>query len=536
MGWLEGLLGGITERKSELEALNLREAELSAQREANVYQALLGSDNPEIQAMAVSGLLDSAQPRKRKGGMRGWLGEMDQSPTFQRLQTFLQTPRAETVTEERETLPAKFGAGGTVTPTVEQAPTTAAMPLTSAVAPSAPPPMPMSYTQAPPTPYTVQSTVMRTPQIFLTPGQRAIQAAEAKGAGVGAEYTATYNAVYNAERRLGSSHEDAVAAARIAAGGTRAGAAGQTYAEGEIVADPTSRTGWSQTLYLRANPSITQKIPASAPMSRSSRAVNAVEQVAFDLFGRPGEDPRTVMTRLTPPEMNQVIARKQQLDAQGAELTTAAQGRARIQTELDSPIGTTAGIQYNLPPTTTLAQLAQTIGLTEEQKGRVYAISQMDQLVTDIERLIPAVFPNVPEGATGRIKTQLSLGIQMFSADSDLAKLDAAINAALAQVAQMTGQPGSRLSDTDLQLARSTLAQLTPSIFGGDTLNTAQARIQVIRNLLEKARGSVPASGPLLPPRTGGTGTTAPPPAPGAGTTGQPTLYQDADGKFRVKF
>ena len=101
MGWEAGLLSGFLGRKGEVEAENRRAAELSSQRESDVYRALLGEGvNPEIQAMALAGMLESAQPKKKKGGFKGWLGEMETSPTFQRLQQFLTTPQV----EERETL------------------------------------------------------------------------------------------------------------------------------------------------------------------------------------------------------------------------------------------------------------------------------------------------------------------------------------------------------------------------------------------------------------------------------------------------
>lgn len=540
MGWMEGLLGGFLERKTGVEAENIRQAELASAREANLYQALLGSDNPEIVNMAVSGLLESAQPRKKKGGLRGWIGETEASPVFQRLQSYLQTPQQVPVEETRETLPARFGTGAaqapSVTPAVMEPPPAgapAAMASGSPVSPSAPPPTPWSYTQAPPQPYTLQTGMTsKLPMVFLPPRERAVQEARARGEQEGAERESIYNSVYRAERNMGSTHEQAIAAARMAAGGSlRAGAAGNTYAEGEVVADTTSPTGWSQILYLRADPNVRQRIPASAPTARSSRAVNSVEQVAFQMFGRPGEDPRATMARLSPAEMAQVTQRKQALDAEGAGETTRAQGLARVETELDMPIGTTAGTQYGVPPTTTLRQLANTIGLTTEQRQRVYSIGQVDVLIDTIDRLLPEVFPKVEEGLRGRLKSQLSLGAQRLAADADLAQLDAAINGALAQIAQLSGQPGSRLSDRDIEIARGQLASLQPSLFGGDTLQTAQARMQIVKNLLEKARAITPGSVTMRPAGPPPVPTTAATP-PATPVVGKP--YQDAQGNWVI--
>jgi len=159
--------------------------------------------------------------------------------------------------------------------------------------------------------------------------------------------------------------------------------------------------------------------------------------------------------------------------------------------------------QYNVSPTTTLGELQNTVGLDDTQKDRVYALGQVDVLIDEIDQLIPTVFPQVNEGMRGTLKTMFSLGVQQLGRDADLAKLDAAIKGALAQVAQLSGQPGSRLSDRDIEIANAQLANLQPSLFGGDTINTARARMGVIRQLLQKAHGSIPTS-----PQVG-----APPPA-----------------------
>ena len=293
-------------------------------------------------------------------------------------------------------------------------------------------------------------------------------------------------------------------------------AVGQTYAEGEITPDATSPTGFSQTLYLRADPSQQKKIPAAPPLSRSSRAVNPVEQVAFDLFGKQGEDPRAVMQRLTPDEMSKVITEKQKQDAAAAKQTATARGEAEIATKLNEPIGPTAAGLYNVPPTTTLAQLSQAVTLRPDQQEKISSLGQVDALLTEIGEGLPKVFPEVEPGVWGRIQTQFALGTKRLAADEDLAALDASINAALAQVAQLSGQPGSRLSDRDIELAKSTLAELKPSVFGGDTLKTAQARLGVLRRLLAKAQSGVIAPTAVAPPRAAPGGKPAPTGTPGA--------------------
>lgn len=98
-GYLLGLLGGFTSRKGEVEAQNQHESDLAAAREQKITEHLLQSDDPEIQHLALASLLDSANPRSKAKGMAGWLGETTSSPTFQNLQSAVNTP----VTTEQTT-------------------------------------------------------------------------------------------------------------------------------------------------------------------------------------------------------------------------------------------------------------------------------------------------------------------------------------------------------------------------------------------------------------------------------------------------
>lgn len=85
MGWLEGLLGGFTQSKGEYETRMREEGAQSSAREAKIFEALLNSPDKETRDLATAGLLQSAQPTKRKGGFRGWLGEMESSPYLQQI-------------------------------------------------------------------------------------------------------------------------------------------------------------------------------------------------------------------------------------------------------------------------------------------------------------------------------------------------------------------------------------------------------------------------------------------------------------------
>ena len=75
-----------------MEEVNRQEAANASAREGKVFEALLSSPDPEIQALAVTGMLEGAQPKKKKGGWSGFLGQYDQSPTYQRLVELANTP------------------------------------------------------------------------------------------------------------------------------------------------------------------------------------------------------------------------------------------------------------------------------------------------------------------------------------------------------------------------------------------------------------------------------------------------------------
>lgn len=302
MGAWEGLLGGFMDRKYAVEKQNYEQAIAAGEREQKIFSTLINSDDPEIAQMAMAGLLDSANPKKKKGGLRGWIGEVESSPYLSRIQALLQTPVTEKgsiqLPGEAEGMNGPIPGMPNVTPTITQpagnqpagmAPTSMVDAKTQASAP----PQPMTYTQPPPIPTTTQ----RPRQAFMSPYDRAMQAEEAQNRGGVRGRVAGY-------MEAGGTREEALAIerARLRAGS----AAGQTYAEGEIVPDTTSPTGYSQILYLRADPTQTIRQPAMPKMAGSTRAANEPERIAFEMFGRPGEDPRTTMTRITPEEMAEV--------------------------------------------------------------------------------------------------------------------------------------------------------------------------------------------------------------------------------------
>lgn len=322
MGFETGLLGGFQSRKREVEHEQLRQSERASEREGRIFEALLNSPDPEIQALAASGLLESAQPKKRKGGLRGWLGEMETSPTLSRLQALIQTPVETAPGAPAQPPQTVYPTIPTPPPTLGEAPAgTPAQSLTQPGAAPAPRPQPQQIPGKVATPPT-----MGPRKIFPTAEDQIRRETLAReGAQTEAELARA--------KAIGFSPEEYKELERQKV--RRAtGAVGQTYAEGEIVADPDSPTGFSQTLYLRADPTVRQKIPAGAPHAGSSRAPNVRESIAHELFGKPGEDPRAVIPRLTPDQMKTVLDREVTRQGQTAAGITTARGGAAAEVPL----------------------------------------------------------------------------------------------------------------------------------------------------------------------------------------------------------
>ena len=530
MGYETGLLSGFLGRKREIEAERLEEAHRAAERESRVYETLLGSPDPEIQALAATGLLESAKPRRRAGGLRGWLGELEGSETYGSLQGLINKPVA--VTEQVMTSPGVAGLPSKqITPAASTMQTTPSLgeapmgtPSTSMTEPGAPPAKPLEYVSAAgptigrPPEFTARTTMQRR-RIFPTPEDVAVQQARGKAAGdvEGEVQGLIRSGVPEAEAREIVKQK----MIRTSRGGT-----GFQSIAGEMP-DGTPAFGvFNRAIGGYVDPDTGQPMRGFRPRTTTGSVSFGAdrESIARSTFGMP-------FVRLTQEQQQVVMQKANDLAETESYRRGVGTGRARTETELSMPIGPSAAKLYGVAPTTRLMDLSGTVTLDDSQKDRVYALSQMDLAIADIEALLPQVFPNVQPGAAGAIQTALSLGMQKFARDADLAALNAAINASLAQVAQMTGQPGSRLSDRDIEIAREMLVNTQPSLFGGDTLQTARARIQIVKGLMEKARSSIPTSPTPTRPGVG-----SPPPATTAPAGGRgldapiPGLFIDDQG------
>lgn len=261
MGWLEGMLSGFSARKGEVEAQTLEESRRAQEREARVYETLINSPDPETRTLALAGLFESARPRTRAGGLRGWLGELEQSPYLAQIQALSPTVETE---EPTYGLPSRQTSGFINQP---PGPAPAALPPWSPTEVGAPPPTPVSPAPAPSqivtrqvtAPVTGTRTVSKPRRMFRTPEEQILleKTAAAKGDVLGD---------VEAFVAGGMPREEALRTA-VEMRMRRGGVAGQSYAEGNIEPDPDRPGQWRQRLYLRADPSVSTFVPAQAPLT-----------------------------------------------------------------------------------------------------------------------------------------------------------------------------------------------------------------------------------------------------------------------------
>lgn len=94
MTYFAGLAGGFSEAATEERQRRQAKAERDAQMEQSILGTLVQSDNPELQQIALTGLLMSAQPRAKAKGLGGWLGEVEASPALGSVRKWMARPGA----------------------------------------------------------------------------------------------------------------------------------------------------------------------------------------------------------------------------------------------------------------------------------------------------------------------------------------------------------------------------------------------------------------------------------------------------------
>lgn len=173
MGYWGGLIQGISEGSNQTRAENMRREEMDAAREAKVFEVLANSDDPEMQSLAITGMLHASNPKGKKSSsfFRRFLGEVNENPVMGQLRQAM-------------------------------GPGSAALPSQAAVEPGAPP-MPPAMASPTGQPVTGPVAAGGPRRLFMTPMQKAV--AQAQGSYSG-RMTAALGAYRDArtpeERRL----------------------------------------------------------------------------------------------------------------------------------------------------------------------------------------------------------------------------------------------------------------------------------------------------------------------------------------------
>lgn len=302
--FISGLLGGFNEASTAARKANQDELDRADARESTIIQALANNPDvePDIRSAATAAMLEKAIGNKPpKGGFINYLLGTTRAPTHDAVRRVLDMVSAPVVQEglpvvDRNAPIAKPEVGSQqpqvalAGPPAQPAPAgaSAAMvrgaggpstPGQLAGAPTAPAgPPSLNHLVGPPklSPemtgegfQTKRTPVTLPPRPILIPESEQVRrasVAKAQGDVQGEMAGLIAAGVPEADAR------ELIKQNYIKK--TSGGAAGLTYAEGNIIPDKTSPTGWSQELYLRADPTKKITIPAQPPLTPEQRALN----------------------------------------------------------------------------------------------------------------------------------------------------------------------------------------------------------------------------------------------------------------------
>lgn len=518
----EGLYQSIAEGREE----QRRREETAAERESKILTLLAESDDPEIRSMAVTGMLEMANPKRKAKGLRGFLGEMEASQTLPRIRQLLQTPVETEVRKpglpSRGVPVATAMRGPAALPSRPPgAPGSAAMPSQSPVDPRAqggpalpsvlpanqlargpqPPPAPgPAFSEQRGTP-TVTTRELRPRQVFLPPDERlrrdtiAREQAEIEGRVAGdiaAGFTREQSlAMLRAERE------------RLGRGGRLSGF------QRQAVEVPDGRGGMLQTFAVFNpndgrfyDPDTQEPILDARPVSRETRIGYGVEadRAAQAEFGRP-------YSQLTQEEkayvLNVVVPRvaKQVSYARGS-----GTGTARIETDLNMPISIDDAAQLQQPVGTTKAALAGQVPQTPAQQELRQTMAALTPQLEAIRTQLRAVLPS--KDSLGGMLPGAYIGARQVSPEYrvEMAKLRSAVDIAVNNVARILGGQRGAQTEKDAERAYNSLLNLQGALTA-DTVEAAEARLQETLDAMGRVTAALP------PPMTA-----TPPPPPGAPT------------------
>jgi hypothetical protein len=577
MGFLDGFLGGVVSQRQRMEDQNRQDAQSSQQREDRVLQQMAISDDEETKALGIAGILASTQPKKKKGGFAGWLGEMQNNPFLDKARALIAHDQASghliptavahaagqhATAGDPATAAAVLVQGAQAPPeTSAPAGSPAGVPATGPataepLAPSKPPTMAVeaplpptaggaamsgekSLTEigsAPPGP--VIATPAAAPPVQPSPAAVLGQAARAPA--TVAPQPATVGSAPPALATAGGPPPSAILGQPTPPIG-----AGPLSPRGDVFRSPETQARKTKvataqgdveglTAGLQAAGFSPEEIKAQLKLHYGRGTMGAgglkYQSVAGEMpdpndpTGKKmirvngafdnaqgtyiGTDPDSPYYKIPIPGF---ISRQTSAQGQTPEqirANTMARLEATNAAKLDAPIGVTNALRYGVPANTTMRQLQDQIPLSQQDQDKIHGISTLDGTLATVERLIPAVFPEEAPGIIGRIKTALSLFGQSAGRQPDITQLNAAIASTMAGIVRANGIT-QRLNIKELELAAQQM--VNTSILHGDTLDSAQAKMVILRDLISRVQ-----VGPLSQSVTPAKGATAGPSGPSA--------------------
>lgn len=520
MGYLEGLLGGFISRKSEIEQENLRQGELAAAREQSIFTALLNSGDKETRDLALAGLLESAQPKRRKGGLRGWVGEMESSPILQRIREL-----SPTIAEEQAVpgLPStQFGGYGPLAPNLQEqiteppGPQAAAQPATALTGVGAPPPAMITSRAVPPPAIGRMETRQVPRKIFPTPEDLAIAGARGKARGdVEGEVTGLIASGFSEPEARELVKQNYL---------RRTSALPFQSIAGEV---PNAQGGWDPAFGVfdrftasYVDPSTMRPLAGFRPRTSTNMLRFGVdrEAIARAQFGRDFKD-------LSQAEAQQVITTEQEqlrLEAVQRRLGT---GQGALEAPITPSVSQQTGLPIGAPGTAFVGQAVPTMPQQDRRRSVDTLKTELIHIKADLLGVLPksGELGGLAPGAVLMVRRRLP------QYRTQVARLEAALNNVVNVVARSVGEQRGTQTEQDALRAEAAIVNLRETFLRGDTQESAAARIDETMAVLDQILSRLPAQ--PVP----GVGTA--PPAPGALTaqpTNLPSATRDANGNWII--
>ena len=214
---------------------------------------------------------------------------------------------------------------------------------------------------------------------------------------------------------------------------------------------------------------------------------------------------------LTPEQQQAVIKREvaligDQSYARGYNTTAATE-----QAQFAAPIDATTAKATNLPVGTSAADVAGQTILTDAEQKVVSSLGGVADTIRDIRnRLVPAALPKTSE-LTGTLTAGPAYQYRKrVTHTKEIAALESAVANTVNALARAREQSGAQ-TEPDIRRAEQALVTIQTSLLNGDTIETAQARIDESLKILEEVTARLPKQATPVTPPGGGTR----PPRPG---------------------